>query len=186
MKRPAAPEKVLDRVRAWRVARPDITLRSTFIVGFPGETEAEFDELLAFLREAQLDRVGCFAYSPVDGAAANALPDPVPEAVKEERRARFMAVQAGISAARLRAKVGQTLDVLVDAVDGGVAARALDGGRAGNRRPRPDCRRRGARAGSVRARARHGGGRARPAREKVGSDDFCRGAGRAIAAKVVI
>ena len=121
MKRPAAPEKVLDRVRAWRVARPDITLRSTFIVGFPGETEAEFDELLAFLREAQLDRVGCFAYSPVDGAAANALPDPVQEAVKEERRARFMAVQAGISAARLRAKVGQTLDVLVDTVDDGVA-----------------------------------------------------------------
>jgi ribosomal protein S12 methylthiotransferase len=121
MKRPAAPEKVLDRVRAWRVARPDITLRSTFIVGFPGETEAEFDELLAFLREAQLDRVGCFAYSPVDGAVANALPDPVQEAVKEERRARFMAVQAGISAARLRAKVGQTLDVLVDTVDDGVA-----------------------------------------------------------------
>jgi len=121
MKRPAAPEKVLDRVRAWRVARPDITLRSTFIVGFPGETEAEFDELLAFLREAQLDRVGCFAYSPVDGAAANALPDPVQEAVKEERRARFMAVQAGISAARLRAKVGQTLDVLVDTVDDRVA-----------------------------------------------------------------
>jgi ribosomal protein S12 methylthiotransferase len=121
MKRPAAPEKVLDRVRAWRVARPDITLRSTFIVGFPGETEVEFDELLAFLREAELDRVGCFAYSPVDGAAANALPDPVQEAVKEERRARFMAVQAGISAARLRAKVRQTLDVLVDTVDDGVA-----------------------------------------------------------------
>ena len=121
MKRPAAPEKVLDRVRAWRKARPAITLRSTFIVGFPGETESEFEELLAFLREAQLDRVGCFAYSPVDGAAANALPDPVPEEVKEERRARFMAVQAAISAARLRARVGQTFDVLVDAVDDDVA-----------------------------------------------------------------
>ena len=121
MKRPAAPEKVLDRVRAWRKARPGITLRSTFIVGFPGETEAEFEELLAFLREAQLDRVGCFAYSAVDGAAANALPDPVSETVKEERRARFMAVQADISAARLRARVGQMLDVLVDAVERNVA-----------------------------------------------------------------
>jgi len=121
MKRPAAPEKVLDRVRAWRVAQPDMTLRSTFIVGFPGETDAEFDELLAFLHEAQLDRVGCFAYSPVEGAAANALPDPVPEPVKEERRARFMEVQAEISAARLRAKVGRVIDVLVDAVDGDTA-----------------------------------------------------------------
>ena len=121
MKRPAAPEKVLDRVRAWRKARPGITLRSTFIVGFPGETEAEFEELLGFLRAAQLDRVGCFAYSAVEGAAANALPDPVPEAVKEERRARFMAVQADISAARLRARVGQVIDVLVDAIEGDVA-----------------------------------------------------------------
>jgi ribosomal protein S12 methylthiotransferase len=122
MKRPAAPEKVLDRVRAWRAARPDITLRSTFIVGFPGETDAEFDELLAFLREAQLDRVGCFAYSPVEGAAANALPDAVPEPVKEERRKRFMDAQAAISAARLRDKVGRTLDVLVDSIDGDIAA----------------------------------------------------------------
>ena len=121
MKRPAAPEKVLDRVRAWRAAQPDIALRSTFIVGFPGETQAEFDELLVFLREAQLDRVGCFAYSPVDGAAANALPAAVPDPVREERRARFMAVQAEISAARLAAKVGRTLDVLVDMVEGGVA-----------------------------------------------------------------
>jgi ribosomal protein S12 methylthiotransferase len=121
MKRPAAPEKVLDRVRAWRSAQPDITLRSTFIVGFPGETEAEFDELLAFLKLAQLDRVGCFAYSPVAGAAANALPDAIPEPVREERRKRFMAVQADISAARLRAKVGRTLDVLVDAIEDGVA-----------------------------------------------------------------
>jgi len=117
MKRPAAPEKVLDRVRAWRSARPDMTIRSTFIVGFPGETEHEFDELLAFLAEAQLDRVGCFAYSPVAGAAANALPDHVPEAVKEGRRARFMATQAAISAAKLAAKVGRTLDVLVDSVE---------------------------------------------------------------------
>ncbi|MEO8848327.1 MAG: 30S ribosomal protein S12 methylthiotransferase RimO [Casimicrobiaceae bacterium] len=117
MRRPAAPEKVLDRVRAWRRERPDMTIRSTFIVGFPGETEAEFAELVAFLHEAQLDRVGCFAYSPVSGAVANALPDPVPEEVKEERRARFMAAQAGISAARLAAKVGRALDVLVDAVE---------------------------------------------------------------------
>jgi ribosomal protein S12 methylthiotransferase len=121
MKRPAAPEKVLDRVRAWRAAQPDITLRSTFIVGFPGETEAEFEDLLAFLHDAELDRVGCFAYSPVEGAGANALPDPVPEPVKEERRARFMAAQAAISASRLRAKVGREIDVLVDSVGGGSA-----------------------------------------------------------------
>jgi len=121
MKRPAAPEKVLDRVRAWRAARADIALRSTFIVGFPGETDAEFDELLAFLREAQLDRVGCFAYSPVDGAAANALPNPVPEALKEERRARFMALQASISAERLSGKVGSEQDVLVDSIEDRVA-----------------------------------------------------------------
>jgi ribosomal protein S12 methylthiotransferase len=121
MKRPAAPEKVLDRVRAWRAERPDITLRSTFIVGFPGETDAEFDELLMFLHEAQLDRVGCFAYSPVEGAAANALPDPVPERVKEERRHRFMGAQAAISAARLRDKIGRTQHVLVDSIDDGMA-----------------------------------------------------------------
>ena len=116
MKRPAAPEKVLDRVRAWRRVQPDITLRSTFIVGFPGETDAEFDELLAFIEAAQLDRVGCFAYSAVEGAAANALPGAVPEPVKEERRARLMAAQAGISTARLRAKIGRELDVLIDSV----------------------------------------------------------------------
>jgi ribosomal protein S12 methylthiotransferase len=121
MKRPAAPEKVLDRVRAWRLVRPDIALRSTFIVGFPGETEAEFDELLAFLHEAELDRVGCFAYSPVEGAAANALPDPVPEPVKEDRRRRFMETQAAISAARLRDKVGTLQDVLVDSIEEGAA-----------------------------------------------------------------
>jgi ribosomal protein S12 methylthiotransferase len=114
MKRPASAEKVLERIRAWREICPGITIRSTFIAGFPGETEAEFAELLAFLDEAQLDRVGCFAYSPVEGAAANALPDPVPEAVKEERRARFMAKQAEISAAKLQRKVGKTLQVLID------------------------------------------------------------------------
>jgi ribosomal protein S12 methylthiotransferase len=114
MKRPASAEKVLERIRSWRSVCPELTIRSTFIAGFPGETEAEFAELLAFLEEAQLDRVGCFAYSPVEGAAANALPDPVPQAVAEERRARFMAVQAKISAAKLRHKVGKTLEVLVD------------------------------------------------------------------------
>ncbi|MBK7331167.1 MAG: 30S ribosomal protein S12 methylthiotransferase RimO [Betaproteobacteria bacterium] len=117
MKRPAAPERVLDRVRAWRKAKPALAIRSTFIAGFPGETEAEFDELLAFLDEAQLDRVGCFAYSPVDGAAANALPDPVAAEVREARQARFMERQAAISAKRLAAKVGTTIDVLVDAVE---------------------------------------------------------------------
>ncbi len=115
MKRPAAAEKVLARIRAWRTACPEIAIRSTFIVGFPGETEAEFEELLAFLKEAQLDRVGCFAYSAVDGAKANELPDPVPEAVKEERRERFMLMQAGISRAKLKAKIGRRLKVIVDA-----------------------------------------------------------------------
>jgi len=114
MKRPASAEKVLERIRAWRALCPEITIRSTFIVGFPGESEAEFSELLGFLEEAQLDRVGCFAYSPVEGAAANALPDAVPEPLKEERRARFMALQERISAAKLKAKIGRTLQVLVD------------------------------------------------------------------------
>ena len=115
MKRPAAAEKVLGRIRAWRKDCPEIAIRSTFIVGFPGETEAEFEELLAFLKEAQLDRVGCFAYSAVEGAKANELPDPVPEAVKEERRERFMLMQAGISRAKLKAKIGRRLKVIVDA-----------------------------------------------------------------------
>jgi len=114
MKRPASAEKVLERIRGWREICPDITIRSTFIAGFPGETEAEFAELLNFLEGARLDRVGCFAYSPVEGAAANALPDHVPEEVKEERRARFMTVQAKISAAKLQRKVGKTLKVLID------------------------------------------------------------------------
>jgi ribosomal protein S12 methylthiotransferase len=114
MKRPASAEKVLERIRAWREICPEITLRSTFIVGFPGETEQEFSELLQFLDEAQLDRVGCFAYSPVEGAAANALPGAVPDEVKEERRARFMQAQARISLTKLKNRVGKTLTVLVD------------------------------------------------------------------------
>ncbi len=118
MKRPANAEGTLRTIEAWRAARPDLVIRSTFIVGFPGETEREFDELLAFLEAAQLDRVGCFAYSPVEGASANALPDPVPDAVKEERRARFMTAQARISAARLARRVGATISVLVDAHEG--------------------------------------------------------------------
>ena len=121
MKRPASGEKNIERIHAWREACPDITIRSTFIAGFPGETEAEFEELLDFLREAQLDRVGCFAYSPVDGAAANALPGMLPEAVREERRARFMQVQQEISAARLARKVGTTQRVLIDQVGPTVA-----------------------------------------------------------------
>jgi ribosomal protein S12 methylthiotransferase len=116
MKRPASAEDNLARIRHWREVCPDITLRSTFIVGFPGETEAEFEELLAFLEGAQLDRVGCFAYSAVEGAAANALPGALPEKVKEERRARFMALQERISTQRLRRRVGRTLTVLVDEV----------------------------------------------------------------------
>ncbi len=121
MKRPANAEGTLRRIEAWRAARPDLVIRSTFIAGFPGETEREFEELLAFLDAAQLDRVGCFAYSPVDGAAANALPDPVPDEVKEDRRARFMAAQAAISARRLAQRVGETITVLVDGHDGKAA-----------------------------------------------------------------
>jgi len=121
MRRPASSEKNLERIRGWRAECPEITVRSTFIVGFPGETEAEFEELLAFLGEAELDRVGCFAYSPVEGAAANSLAEPVPEEVKEERRARFMAKQEAISAAKLARKVGRTMEVLVDEVQGSVA-----------------------------------------------------------------
>ncbi len=121
MKRPAGAEKNLERIRAWRAACPDLALRSTFIVGFPGETEAEFEELLAFLREAELDRVGCFAYSPVEGAKANALAHAVPEAVKEERRARFMQAQAQVSRARLARRVGRIVEVIVDEVQAGRA-----------------------------------------------------------------
>jgi len=122
MKRPAAAENTLERIAAWRAVVPDITLRSTFIVGFPGETAADFEELLAWLRVAQLDRVGCVEYSPVAGAAANALRQPpVSPELKAERRGRFMELAAEISAARLAQKVGRTLPVLVDKLDGGVA-----------------------------------------------------------------
>jgi ribosomal protein S12 methylthiotransferase len=116
MKRPASGERNLERIRAWRAACPDITIRSTFIAGFPGETEAQFEYLLEFLREAQLDRVGCFAYSPVEGAAANELDGALPGEVREARRARFMQVQEKISRARLARKVGTLQRVLVDAV----------------------------------------------------------------------
>jgi len=116
MKRPASSEDNLERIRAWRGICPDITIRSTFIVGFPGETDEDFEDLLDFLDAAQLDRVGCFAYSPVAGAAANELPDAVPEEVKEERLARFMELQEQISADRLQAKVGRREQVLVDEV----------------------------------------------------------------------
>ena len=128
MKRPASAENNLERIRRWREIQPEITLRSTFIVGFPGETEAEFEELLAFLEEAQLDRVGCFAYSPVEGATANALPGHVPDTVKEERRARFMKLQEEISQRRLQRKLGRTLSVLVDEVgpDGATARSSAD------------------------------------------------------------
>jgi ribosomal protein S12 methylthiotransferase len=121
MRRPARAADTLARIRRWRDIAPDLALRSTFIVGFPGETEADFEQLLEWLDAAQLDRVGCFRYSPVEGAAANALPDPVPEAVKQERWERLMARSAEISAKRLAAKVGRRLRVLVDAVDDGVA-----------------------------------------------------------------
>ncbi|MDC7691250.1 30S ribosomal protein S12 methylthiotransferase RimO [Vogesella indigofera] len=117
MKRPANSDNVLGRIKKWREICPQLVIRSTFIVGFPGETEDDFEELLNFIREAQLDRVGCFTYSPVEGAAANELPDPVPDEVKEERKERFMAVQAEISAARLAARIGQRLQVLVDEID---------------------------------------------------------------------
>ncbi len=116
MKRPASSENNLARIRAWREVCPDITLRSTFIVGFPGETEEDFQQLLDFLQEAQLDRVGCFKYSPVEGAGANALPGAVPEELKEERLARFMRLQEDISADKLTRKVGRTLTVLIDEV----------------------------------------------------------------------
>ncbi|MEK6686471.1 MAG: 30S ribosomal protein S12 methylthiotransferase RimO [Pseudomonadota bacterium] len=114
MRRPANAENNLMRIQQWRQICPDITLRSTFIVGFPGETEEEFEELLAFLQEAQLDRVGCFTYSPVEGATANRLPDPVPEEIKQDRRARFMQLQEGISRQCLATKVGRRMTVMID------------------------------------------------------------------------
>lgn len=125
MKRPAAAENNLERIRAWRNICPDLTIRSTFIVGFPGETDQEFEELLQFLSEAQMDRVGCFAYSPVKGAVANDLPDAVPDEVKQERLARFMEHQALISAERLQRRVGRVETVLIDeVVEEGAVARS--------------------------------------------------------------
>ncbi|MDT3735522.1 MAG: 30S ribosomal protein S12 methylthiotransferase RimO [Denitratisoma sp.] len=128
MKRPASAENVLARVRAWRAACPELTIRSTFITGFPGETEEDFELLLQFLEEAQLDRVGAFAYSPVEGAEANKLPDPVPEALREERRSRLMELQEDISTQRLERKIGREIEVLVEEVDeeGAVARSQAD------------------------------------------------------------
>jgi ribosomal protein S12 methylthiotransferase len=128
MRRPAAAEKVLERIHNWRAQCPDLTLRSTFIVGFPGETEEDFETLLEFIGEAGLDRVGAFAYSPVEGATANELPGAVPEELKQERLERFMARQAEISTARLQAKIGRRLRVLVDEVgeEGATARSAAD------------------------------------------------------------
>jgi ribosomal protein S12 methylthiotransferase len=117
MKRPASSENNLERIRAWREICPELVIRSTFIVGFPGETEQAFQELLDFLDEAQLDRVGCFKYSPVDGAQANELDGAVPEEIKQERWERFMEVQNRISTEKLAKKIGQTMTVIVDAVD---------------------------------------------------------------------
>jgi len=124
MRRPANEARVLDRLKAWRAAVPDLAIRSTFIAGFPGETEADFQHLLDWLDEAELDRVGCFAYEPVEGAAANALPGQLPRELREERRDRFMAHAAAISARKLSAKIGSTIEVLIDEADG-------DGGATG-------------------------------------------------------
>ena len=131
MKRPASGERNIERIQQWRAICPEIVVRSTFIAGFPGETEAEFEYLLDFLREAQIDRAGCFAYSPVDGAPANDLPGALPDAVREERRARFMAVAEEMSAARLQRRVGASMQVLVDSAPamgrrGGVARSYAD------------------------------------------------------------
>jgi ribosomal protein S12 methylthiotransferase len=153
MRRPAHSVDTLKRIARWRLACPELVLRSTFIVGFPGETEAEFDELLQWLDVAQLDRVGCFKYSPVGGASANALPGAVPEDVKEQRYARFMERAAGISRARLATRIGQRCEVLVDRIEDGVAI-------ARTRGDAPDI------DGVVRFSA--GGGRGRGAPVRVG------------------
>jgi ribosomal protein S12 methylthiotransferase len=121
MRRPAHAENTLQRIQSWRAQRPDLTVRSTFIVGFPGETEAEFEELLQWLDAAELDRVGCFKYSPVEGATANAIAQPVPEEVKEERYQRFMQTAGRISAARLARRVGSRARVLIDVIENGSA-----------------------------------------------------------------
>ena len=131
MKRPASGEKNLERIARWRELCPELVIRSTFIAGFPGETEAEFEHLLGFMREAGIDRAGCFAYSPVNGAAANDLPGLLPADLREERRARFMAVAEDVSARKLAARVGATMQVLVDSAPamgrkGGVARSYAD------------------------------------------------------------
>jgi ribosomal protein S12 methylthiotransferase len=127
MRRPANDAKVLGRIRNWREICPDIAIRSTFVVGFPGETEEDFDYLLSWLEEARLDRVGAFKFEPVEGASANALPDPVPEELKQERFERIMALSSRISTEKLAAKVGSTIEVLIDSVDaetGGATGRS--------------------------------------------------------------
>jgi ribosomal protein S12 methylthiotransferase len=127
MRRPANDARVLQRILGWRETCPDIAIRSSFVVGFPGETEEDFQYLLDWLEIAQLDRVGAFRFEPVEGAAANALPDPVPEDVKQERFERIMALSARISAEKLAAKVGKSLEVLIDSVDketGGASGRS--------------------------------------------------------------
>jgi ribosomal protein S12 methylthiotransferase len=126
MRRPANEARVLERIKGWRAQVPDMAIRSTFIVGFPGETEADFQYLLDWLAEAEIDRAGCFKYEAVEGAAANQLPGAVPEAVKEERWHRFMAAQAEVSARRLAGRVGRVIDVLIDEVDdaGGASGRS--------------------------------------------------------------
>jgi len=125
MKRPGNQEKTLERIKAWREICPELTIRSTFIVGFPGETEEDFQILLDWLDEAQLDRVGCFEYSPVEGATANDLPDPVPDDIKKDRWERFMEKQQAISAARLQRKIGTQIEVLIDeVVEEGLVARS--------------------------------------------------------------
>jgi len=121
MRRPAHSEDTLRRIERWRAQQPGLTLRSTFIVGFPGETETEFEQLLAWLDCAQLDRVGCFKYSAVEGAAANAIAEAVPEPIKQQRYQRFMEKASTISAARLKARVGSSCRVLIDAIEDGVA-----------------------------------------------------------------
>lgn len=126
MKRPGSADRTIERIKKWREICPELVIRSTFIVGFPGETEEEFEELLTFLKEAQLDRVGCFKYSPVEGAKANELPDPVDEDVKEDRLQRFMAVQSEISQQRLQDKIGSEYNVVIDSIDAeGAVARTF-------------------------------------------------------------
>ena len=126
MKRPGSVERTLERIKRWREICPELTLRSTFIVGFPGDTEEDFEMLLDFLREANIDRAGCFKYSPVDGATANDLPDQIPEEVKEDRWNRFMQVQQEVSALRLQEKIGREMLVIIDEVDEeGAVARSM-------------------------------------------------------------